>query len=85
MKWLDRLMGIPVEENPIDKVITERGQLPEVNKVYEARWVWYHTILAVEIFLTNILLLGILIVLAVKCDCYVNRLCWLGFKRTRSF
>tara|TARA_R100000479_G_scaffold169860_1_gene111956 strand:- start:326 stop:526 length:201 start_codon:yes stop_codon:yes gene_type:complete len=66
MKWLDRLMGIPVEENPIDKVITERGQLPEVNKVYEARWVWYHTILAVEIFLTNILLLGILIVLAVK-------------------
>ena len=43
MKWLDRLMGIPVEENPIDKVITERGQLPEVNKVYEARWVWYHT------------------------------------------
>ena len=66
MKWLDRLMGIPVEENPIDKVITERGQHPEVNKVYEARWVWYHTILAVEIFLTNILLLGILIVLAVK-------------------
>lgn len=66
MKWLDRLMGIPLEENPIDKVITEKGQHPEVNKVYEARWVWYHTILAAEIFLTNVLLLGILIVLALK-------------------
>jgi len=66
MKWLDRLMGIPLDENPIDKVITEKGQHPEVNKVYEARWVWYHTILAAEIFLTNVLLLGILIVLALK-------------------
>ena len=66
MKWLDRLMGIPLEDNPIDKVITEKGQHPEVNKVYEARWVWYHTILAAEIFLTNVLLLGILIVLALK-------------------
>lgn len=66
MKWLDRLMGIPLEENPIDKVITEKGQHPEVNKVYEARWVWYHTILAVEIGFTNVLLLLILAVLAFK-------------------
>jgi hypothetical protein len=66
MKWLDRLMGIPLEENPIDKVITEKGQHPEVNKVYEARWVWYHTILAIEIAFTNVLLLLILAVLAFK-------------------
>ena len=66
MKWLDKLMGLPVEDNPIDKVITERGQHPEVNKVYEARWVWYHTILAIEIGFTNILLLLILAVLAFK-------------------
>jgi|TARA_S200002703_G_scaffold157194_2_gene164476 hypothetical protein len=66
MKWLDRLMGIPLEENPIDKVITEKGQHPEVNKVYEARWVWYHTILAIEIGFTNVLLLLILAVLAFK-------------------
>ena len=32
----------------------------KVNKVYESRWVWYHTILAAEIFLTNILLILIL-------------------------
>jgi hypothetical protein len=73
MKWLDKLRGgvteqleRPVEENPLDKVIVEKGSHPEVNKVYEARWVWYHTILAVEIFFTNILLVGILLVLAFK-------------------
>lgn len=66
MKWLDRLMGAPLEDNPIDKVITEKGQHPEVNKVYEARWVWYHTILAIEIGFTNVLLLLILAVLAFK-------------------
>lgn len=55
-----------VEENPLDKVIVEKGNHPEVNKVYEARWVWYHTILAVEIAFTNILLLVIIFILAVK-------------------
>jgi|TARA_R100000951_G_scaffold46581_1_gene39899 hypothetical protein len=66
MKWLDRLMGRPLEQNPIDKVITEKGQHPEVNRVYEARWVWYHTILAIEIAFTNVLLIVILAVLALK-------------------
>jgi len=73
MAWIESLrtkftkeLERPVEENPIDKVIVEKGSHPEVNKVYEARWVWYHTILAVEIFFTNILLIGILLVLAFK-------------------
>jgi len=56
----------PVEENPLDRAIIEKGDHPEVKKVYEARWVWYHTILAVEIAFTNILLLAILFVLAFK-------------------
>ena len=30
-------------------------------KIYRARWVWYHTILAAELFLIIILLIGILI------------------------
>jgi hypothetical protein len=67
--WLDKLMGIPVEENPVDKAIVEKlpdGQNQHVDEVYKARWVWYHTILAAEIFITNILLIAILIVLAVK-------------------
>jgi hypothetical protein len=73
MEWFNKIRGKvnenlerPVEENPLDQVIVNKGSHPEVNKVYEARWVWYHTILAVEIAFTNILLLGILIVLSVK-------------------
>ena len=31
------------------------------DKQYETKWVWYHTILAVELALTNILLLWIAI------------------------
>ncbi len=68
-KWLDRLMGIPLEENPVDKTIVEKlpnGDNRHVDEVYKARWVWYHTILAVEIAFTNILLVAILFVLAVK-------------------
>ena len=73
MSWIQNLrhkavkeMERPVEDNPLDRVIVEKGSHPEVNKVYEARWVWYHTILAVEIAFTNVLLLGILFVLAFK-------------------
>ena len=68
-KWLDRVMGIPLEENPVDKAIVEKlpdGQNRHVDEVYKARWVWYHTILAIEIAFTNILLIAILFVLAVK-------------------
>jgi hypothetical protein len=32
----------------------------ERDRRYEARWVWYHTILAVELFVIIILLIGIL-------------------------
>ena len=67
MMWFKNLFKRPVEENPIDKAIIEKlPQEGEVNKVYEARWVWYHTILAAEIFLTNILLLAILVTVAIK-------------------
>ena len=59
-------MERPVEQNPLDKVIVEKGHHPEVNKVYEARWVWYHTILAVEIAFTNIMLLLIFLLIAFK-------------------
>lgn len=70
MNWFNNIikqLERPVEKNPIDKTIVEKlPQDGEVTKVYEARWVWYHTILAVEIAFTNILLLAILAVLALK-------------------
>jgi hypothetical protein len=66
MRWFSKMLERDVAENPVDRVITEKGQHPEVNKVYEARWVWYHTILAVEIFFTNILLIAILLAVLLK-------------------
>ena len=30
------------------------------NKKYEVSWVWYHTILAIELLITNVLLIWIL-------------------------
>lgn len=31
-----------------------------VDNAYKTRWIWYHTILAMELLITNILLIGIL-------------------------
>lgn len=35
-----------------------------VNNAYKTRWVWYHTILALELLMTNMLLFIIVIQLA---------------------
>jgi len=59
-------MGLPVEQSPVEKVISKLPESEEVDKVYQARWVWYHTILAIEIAFTNVLLILILFVLAFK-------------------
>ena len=37
-----------------------------IDNAYKTRWVWYHTILGLELLMVNILLVAILIVLAVK-------------------
>ena len=37
----------------------------ERDKKYETNWVWYHTILAVELFVCGVLLLWIAIVLTI--------------------
>ena len=37
-----------------------------IENAYKTRWIWYHTILAIGIFFTNILLTAILVVLAIK-------------------
>ena len=69
MNWIKKLLGTPLDKNPIDTVIIEKlpgADNEQVQEVYQARWVWYHTILAVEIAFTNILLICILMVLAFK-------------------
>ena len=37
-----------------------------IENAYKTRWIWYHTILAIGIFMTNILLVAILLLLAIK-------------------
>ena len=37
-----------------------------VENAYKTRWIWYHTILAIGIFMTNVLLIAILTLLAIK-------------------
>lgn len=65
-KFLKRTLEQPLEKNAIDKKIIARAGEPTEIEIYKARWVWYHTILAVEIFFTNILLLAILLILGLK-------------------
>lgn len=53
--------------NPVGKV--DNGPDPEdisVDNAYKTRWIWYHTILALELLMTNILLCAILATLAIK-------------------
>lgn len=37
-----------------------------VDNAYKTRWVWYHTILGIGIFMVNINLMAIFLLLAVK-------------------
>lgn len=72
MSWYKKLLKRlerDVEENPLDKAIVEKlpgSDNEHVQEVYKARWVWYHTILAVEIAFTNILLIAILVAVVLK-------------------
>jgi hypothetical protein len=66
MKWKDikeTLWG----QNPI--IDTWKDPDPgdlNIDNAYKTRWIWYHTILAVELFLVVIIQLLILFILAVK-------------------
>lgn len=72
MHWFERYW--PKKEEPQEQEVRVVDMMeddvdPEevtIANAYKTRWIWYHTILAIEIFTTNILLIAILIVLAVK-------------------
>jgi hypothetical protein len=59
------------DEEPQPKIIDMMADDVDPNEVtienaYKTRWIWYHTILAIGIFFTNILLTAILVILAIK-------------------
>jgi hypothetical protein len=47
-------------------ILTDEELEPTIDNAYKHRWIWYHTILAIEILLVNALLIAILVVLALK-------------------
>ena len=67
--WAPKVPEIDGVEEP--KVIDVMEDDVDPNDVtlenaYKTRWIWYHTILAIEILLTNVLLIAILAILAIK-------------------
>ena len=57
--WGNPDKGIAGEPDPDPSDVT-------IDNAYKTRWIWYHTILGIELFLVNVLLIAILVVLAVK-------------------
>ena len=60
-EWLT-VLGVNKHPEESDDVDTKVN----IHTLYKHRWVWYHLILCIQMILTNILLIGILITLAVK-------------------
>ncbi len=61
-KFINTLWGAPdkgVYDEPDPDDLT-------VDNAYKTRWIWYHTILGIELFVIIVLLTAILVVLAVK-------------------
>ena len=63
MKWWETLWKQDVDKDTWKD--PDPTQLT-VDNAYKTRWIWYHTILGIGIFMVNILLIAILIVLAIK-------------------
>ena len=57
--------GIWMPQIPSQKSHEKSDIELERDKQYETKWVWYHTILAVELFACSVLLLWIAIVLTI--------------------
>ncbi len=61
-EWLG-VLGVKQHPQEKDDVVDTKVN---IHTLYKHRWVWYHLILCIQMILTNILLIGILITLAVK-------------------
>jgi len=45
----------------LNKIAEDIKETFKISKIYQARWVWYHTIMAFELLIIIFLLIGILI------------------------
>lgn len=67
-KWYQILWGSREEDDLVEKQIDDSPDPDDltIENAYKTRWIWYHTILAGLMFFSNIIMLGIFILLAVK-------------------
>ena len=81
MEWLSKILTVKNKDLGLEvdlPTVDEKPKVVDVMKddvdpaevtienAYKTRWIWYHTILAIEIMFTNILLVAILLVIAFK-------------------
>jgi hypothetical protein len=73
MKWWDKILewGFQREaDNQFQETLKQKKVIDPnevtIENAYKTRWIWYHTILAIGIFMTNVLLIAILMILAIK-------------------
>ena len=79
MDWIKRFWKTPEENNELEALaglptkktvdVMEDDTDPEevtIENAYKTRWIWYHTILALELLMVNVVLIAILMVLAIK-------------------
>ena len=62
MKWCEILW----KQKPSDTWTNPDPAEVTIDNAYKTRWIWYHTILAIGIFMSNVLLIAILLLLAIK-------------------
>ena len=67
MKWHEILWGSKEE----DAVLAEKDKNVDpsdlsIENAYKTRWIWYHTLLALELLLVILIQLSILVILAGK-------------------
>ena len=61
-KFINTLWGAPdkgIHQEPDPADLT-------IDNAYKTRWIWYHTILGIELFVIIVILTAILVVLAIK-------------------
>ena len=70
MRWYQILWGSK-EETRLENMIRNSDDSPDpaelnIENAYKTRWIWYHTILGIELLIVILIQLAILVVLAVK-------------------
>ena len=67
-KWWQILWGSQEEDDLVKKQIDNSPDPDDltIENAYKTRWIWYHTILGIELAMVNVLLTAIVVILAIK-------------------